>query len=91
MPICEGYPSLSHGKFIDTCFKWSPNCQYCVYLFIWLKGGSGCGTFDSAASFTPDDPGSNPVIDNFYLADYLLSTVCRKDANKEKRQRMDHF
>ena len=32
----------------------------------------------------PEDPGSNPVIGNFYLNIYLLLTVCRKDENKEK-------
>ena len=32
----------------------------------------------------PVDPGSNPVIGNFYLNIYLLLTVCRKDENKEK-------
>ena len=32
----------------------------------------------------PEDPGSNPVIGNFYLNNYLLLTVCRKDENKEK-------
>ena len=32
----------------------------------------------------PEDPGSNPVISNFYLNIYLLLTVCRKDENKEK-------
>ena len=32
----------------------------------------------------PEDPGSNPVIGNFYLNIYLLLTVCRKDKNKEK-------
>ena len=31
----------------------------------------------------PEDPGSNPVIGNFYWT-YLLLTVCRKDENKEK-------
>ena len=31
-----------------------------------------------------EDPGSNPVIGNFYLNIYLLLTVCRKDENKEK-------
>ena len=35
----------------------------------------------------PEDPGSNPVIGNFYLNIYLLLTVCRKDENKEKRGR----
>ena len=33
----------------------------------------------------PEDPGSNPVIGNFYLNIYLLLTVCRKDENKEKK------
>ena len=32
----------------------------------------------------PEDPGSNPVIGNFYLNIYLLLTVRRKDENKEK-------
>ena len=32
----------------------------------------------------PEDPGSNPVIGNFYLNIYLLLIVCRKDENKEK-------
>ena len=32
----------------------------------------------------PEDPGSNPVISNFYLNIYLLLTVCRKEENKEK-------
>ena len=32
----------------------------------------------------PEDPGSNPVIGNFYLNIYLLLTACRKDENKEK-------
>ena len=32
----------------------------------------------------PEDPGSNPVIGNFYMGHYLLLTVCRKDENKEK-------
>ena len=32
----------------------------------------------------PEDPGSNPVIGNFYLNIYLLLTVCRKDENIEK-------
>ena len=31
----------------------------------------------------PEDPGSNPVIDNFYWT-YLLLTVCVNDENKEK-------
>ena len=35
----------------------------------------------------PEDPGSNPVIGNFYLNIYSLLTVCRKDENKEKRGR----
>ena len=32
----------------------------------------------------PEDPGSNPVIGNFYLGICLLLTVCRRDENKEK-------
>ena len=32
----------------------------------------------------PEDPGSNPVIGNFYLNIYFLLSVCRKDENKEK-------
>ena len=31
----------------------------------------------------PEDPGSNPVIGNFYWT-YLQLTVCRKDENKEE-------
>jgi len=38
----------------------------------------------------PEDPGSNPVIGNFYET-YLLLTVCRKDENKEKRPGKAHF
>ena len=39
----------------------------------------------------PEDPGSNPVIRNFYLNIYLLLTVCRKDENKEKEAENGQF
>ena len=35
---------------------------------------------------TPEDPGSNLAIGNFYET-YLLLTVCTKDENKIKRDR----
>ena len=50
------------------------------------RKGSGCGTVGRAVAYIPEDPGSIPVIGNFYLNIYLLLTVCRKDENKRKKE-----
>ena len=52
--------------------------------------GSGCGTVGRVVASKQEDPGSNPVIGNFYWT-YFLLTVCRKDENKEKGAENDPF